>query len=597
MSNLDLENFDYHKLKNLNDKQLSELAKQIREEIILDVSKNGGHLSSNLGIVELTISLLKIFDPLKDDILFDVGHQCYTYKILTGRNLKLLRLNNGISGFLSKDESIYDKYTSGHSGSALGIGLGLATYKKITKNNSHTIIVVGDASLANGVSFETLTNLNNNNFGKVLIILNDNQMSISQHKGGTSSLFSRLRNSYFYQNGALIYNRLFNNKYLSWFYKFTVKIKDSLKRLLIPSNLFESMNISYLGPIDGYSFKKLNRFITHLANLNRSSILQIETKKGKGYLLAENDKNGYYHGVGPFNPKTGLKFQLKKDFSYYTSQALYQLMEKEKESIIITPAMIIGGKLENIFKSFPNRSFDVGISEESSLNIAAGFALKGKAIVEIYSCFMQRAYDQLLNELSLMNLKALIVIERAGLTGQDGPSHQGIFDMDLLLSLPNGVIYQPRSANEISKIITSYDFNDLCFVRIEKENDGLDLDIVTNYKLLNKSLNSTLILIGVEANKLVKEKLDYNIVELVKLRPIDDKLLQFLLTQKEIILVNSSSTSTYASFFNFELTKLGYKGSFKTYSLERKFNKVATKQEQLKDNHLNLDYLLMKLKK
>lgn len=587
MEKYDLKHFSYQNLKTLSNKDKEFLASQIREEIIKDVLNNGGHLSSNLGVVELTIELLSSFDIEKDDIIFDVSHQTYTYKLLTNRDLSLIRLKDGVSGFSSLEESKFDKITGGHSGTALSIGSGIATAKKLKGDKSSTVVVIGDSSIANGVSFEALNTTNDSKYGKLIIVLNDNNMSISKPQGTISKNLSKLRTSYFYQNGAYKFNKTFNKKGLRWIYKSLKSIKNGFKRMFLGSNVFETFNYIYIGPIDGHNFKKLKKAFFQAKRIDKSLILHVNTIKGKGYKQAQEDDLGYYHGVS--STKTN-KFQSLSNFS---SKAILEKMDNDEKCVLICPAMIIGSKLEDSFYKYPSRCFDTGITEEHCVDLACGFALQGyHPIVVIYSCFMQRSYDQLINDLSLMKQNVLIVVERSGLVGQDGPSHQGIFDVSMEISMPNSIIYQPSSASDLYNSILNYNFDTSCpyFVRVEKQPVENELKIEKNCttKYIFKEINSKNLIIvsGLLGNSLAKEyenKID--VLYLKQIKPIDDEIINKLNRYKNIFLYDyvDSSLKEYISSL---LLENHFKGDIYFYCLEKKFNKQMTINQQLEDNNL-----------
>lgn len=599
MEEIEVFSFPFEKIKGLTISEKEALSKKIREEIIFDVTKNGGHLSSNLGVVELTIELLSQFDINKDTILFDVSHQTYTYKILTNRNLSLLRIKGGISGFSNIEESKYDPYTGGHSGSALSIGLGISTAKKLANDLSKTIVVVGDASIVNGVSFEAINNLDNPNYGKLLVILNDNNMSISSPKGKISSLLSSIRASSSYQIKAERFNQLFNNDRFRWIYKFFRKIKNVIKRAFIGENIFETLGFTYLGPIDGHNFKNLSFFINRAKNIDKNILLHVKTIKGKSLKEAEEDTNGYFHGINGSINKVSTDLV---STSSIASKAIYDLLKKDDKTILITPAMILGGKLEKCFEDFPTRCFDTGISEEHSIDLACGFALKGyHPILEIYSCFLQRDFDQLLNDVSQMNLPILIIVERAGLVGQDGPSHQGIFDVNMELALKESIIYQPTNINSIYQSIFKCEFNYKMpiFIRLEKEYLEKE-EIDYNYRLLSyledfiKGKKICVITVGFQgeklADKLLKNNIEVNIIRLYCLhfkKNIESHLIEELLKQEEIILYDPTSTA-FSIYLSATLLKYGYNKRFISYSLENEFVKAMSKKEQLEELKLDV---------
>ncbi len=586
MDQIDLKHFSYRNLKSLSIKDKEDLACKIREEIIKDVLKNGGHLSSNLGVVELTIELLASFDITKDNILFDVSHQTYTFKILTDRDLALIRLKDGLSGFSSREESKFDKVNGGHSGTCLSIASGIATAKKLNGDNSSTIVVIGDSSISNGVSFEALNTINEANYGKLIIVLNDNNMSISKPKGGLSKILSKLKNSYFYQNGAYNFRKIFNRKGLRWFYKGATKTKNVIKRAFLGSNIFESFNYVYLGPLDGHNYKKLSKAFFQAKRIDKSVFIHVKTIKGKGYKLAQEDDIGYYHGVSGENSSKG-------DYlTSYSSKAIFNKLKDDPKAILICPAMILGSKLEECFKTYPTRCFDTGISEEHCVDLACGFAIYGyHPILVIYSCFMQRSYDQLLADISLNKQSVLIVVERSGLNGQDGPSHQGIFDVGMETSLPNSIIYQPNDQISLYNAIYNYDFksNGPYFVRIERqkvEKEEIKDTKLVPYTITNNSSNSLLIVVGIKGNILAsyfKDKLD--ILYLKQIKPIDNKLIDTICSYKNVYLYDYLDC-TFKEYFSYLLLANNFKGNVKFFTLEKKFILGMKVEEQLEDNNL-----------
>lgn len=592
MENIVLNNIDYHDIKHLSIKEKEKLAEKVREIIIKDVLNNGGHLSSNLGVVELTISLFDVFDPEIDDIIFDVSHQCYTYKILTNRNLALLRLKGGVNGFTNIDESKYDKTSAGHSGTAISIGLGLATAKKLSKNNtSQTVIVIGDSSIANGISFEALNTACDSQYGKIIVVLNDNNMSISSPKGAISHILEKFRVSFFYQNNAELFKKIFDRKYLSWFYKFTQNIKQHFKQLFLGTNIFEQYGFTYLGPISGHDFKKLDKFFTKAKIISKSTILHVRTIKGKGYPEAENDKFGYYHGLS--KPKLHVANQVS--LSKIAGNSILEILKNDSKAVLICPAMVIGSCLEECFKQFPERCFDPGIVEEHTLAMLAGFALKGyHPILDIYSCFLQRGYDILVSELSYMRLSCLIVVDRSGLVGEDGSSHMGLEDLDMEVSLPNSKIYQPSNSDEIYSSIVNYKFDSNCpfFVRIEKDltSSNYSLKDIVAYQLIDKKATRCLICLSLEAKKLIErlENEEIDIIYLKQIKPFPHQLDSFINRHEEVILFDTSSYH-FKYYMLGILNSIGFYKKVSCYTLDTKHIEFMSKQEQLEDN--KLDYL------
>lgn len=601
MPDFDLKHFDYRTLSTLSEAEEKALAAALRQEIISDVSANGGHLSSNLGIVELTIALLKEFDPFKDDILFDVGHQAYAYKILTGRDLSSLRQKGGVSGFQKIGESEADKFESGHSSTSLAVGLGLAAAKKLKGDTSSTVIVIGDASIANGLAFEALNSLDDKTYGKLVIILNDNNMSISKPKGSLSSFFNKVRTSVFYQEGAGQFKKMFDHKGLRWVYHLGVHFKNFIKRVFTSPNFFSSFPLIYLGPIDGHDLKKTEKFLLRAKSIPTSVLLHVRTKKGKGFLPAEEDESGYWHGASPFDPVSGLPLKTHPDsvsFSHLSGAAIKAKMAQDPLAVLITPAMKKGAHLEEAFEAFPERSFDLGIAEEEAIDVAAGFALKGlHPILSIYSTFMQRGYDELLNDLCRMKLSVLIIVERAGLVGQDGSSHQGIFDADMVLGMPNTVLYCPYDGESLQKLIEQADFSykGPTFIRIERDFDEKKaVSLVSKeedgFIYLKGKETSSKVLIGVGKEgkeAILSFKDEQDVVLLNKLHPLPEKLIPLLKKKKLIALYDpTSSEDGFASALAKDLYKADYQGKMVYKAIGSAFIEHASKKEQLEDEGL-----------
>lgn len=465
-------------LKNLSTNQLNELAKDIRSFILKTVSKTGGHLSSNLGVVELTIALHYCFNAPKDKLLFDVGHQCYTHKILTGRAEKMetMRSFGGISGFQKRVESEYDCYEAGHSSTSLPIALGMATARDLNKENYNVIPVIGDGSLSNGLSLEALNQIG---FQKrrMIIVFNDNNMSISRNVGALSNSLNDLRNSVGYNNAKnAIKNILKHAENGESIINDIHNIKEKIKNSIIDTNVFGQFGIYYIGPIDGHNINDLIRAFELAKTRNVPVVVHCITKKGKGYKFCEEDSIGKWHGVGKFDLETG-KFESNLEnnemsYSKMISLCIEKEMEKNKDIVTITPAMISGSCLNNIFEKFPDRSFDVGIAEDLALDFACGLSLQNKIpYVSIYSSFLQRAYDQLNHDVSRMKLPMVVGIDRCSLVGEDGETHHGVFDISLINALPNTVLCQGKDSQEYADLIkTGFNSKKAYFIRYPRGN-------------------------------------------------------------------------------------------------------------------------------
>jgi 1-deoxy-D-xylulose-5-phosphate synthase len=446
-------------LKKLKKNELKVLAQEIREHIVEVISKNGGHLASSLGVVELTIALHYVFDTPKDKIIWDVGHQAYTHKILTGRrdSFKSIRKYKGISGFPRITESIYDTFTTGHSSTSISAGLGISCAKDLKNDDSKVIAVIGDGSMTGGIAYEGL-----NQAGalskRLIVILNDNEMSIAPNVGALSSLLSRTLSKKKLQNIKKNFGEFLKSfpKIGDNMYQFAKKLEESFKTLVTPGMLFEGFNFDYFGPIYGHNLKHLIDILDNIKDINKPVLLHVITKKGKGYLPAENNPV-YFHGVGSFEIETGEFIKKSDKLPTYTKvfgDTMISLAEKNDKIVAITAAMPEGTGLNEFSKLFPDRFFDVGIAEQHGVTFAAGMATQGfTPVIAIYSTFLQRAYDQMLHDVCLESLPVIFAIDRGGIVGDDGPTHHGLFDLSYLRSLPNMIIMSPRDENEFIRML------------------------------------------------------------------------------------------------------------------------------------------------
>ena len=445
-------------IKKLDKSQLPILAEEIRAFLVDKVSKKGGHLASNLGVVELTMALHLCLDFPNDKIVWDVGHQSYTHKVLTGRKegFDELRSYGGMSGFPKRRESKCDSFDTGHSSTSISAGLGIVTANQIKGDDSTVVSVIGDGAMTGGLAFEALNNAAsiNRNF---IMILNDNEMSIAQNVGGLSSYLSGIRTGNAYNGLKDGVSKSLNaipvvGKKLVHHIK---KTKSSIKQLLIPGMLFENMGITYLGPVDGHNLSQLVRTINEAKKLDHAVIIHVLTKKGKGFEPAEKHPSRF-HGVEPFNHLTGEPVKAKKKVSYTDTFSHYiSKFAKDNEKIVaITAAMPDGTGLKRFAHMYPERFFDVGIAEEHAVTFAAGLASAGlKPYVAIYSSFLQRAYDQMIHDVCIQNLPVVFMIDRAGFVGGDGETHQGIFDLSYLNTIPNMNVCAPKNRYELADMI------------------------------------------------------------------------------------------------------------------------------------------------
>jgi len=457
-------------LRNLDPSVLPKLAKELRNFLIESIGKTGGHLASNLGSVELTIALHYVYNTPHDKLVWDVGHQTYSHKILTGRRqqMGMLRKQGGLSGFPKRNESIYDTFGVGHSSTSIAAALGMAVanYLRNQKDKQRYVAVIGDGALTAGQAFEALNNAGTMRHINLLVVLNDNEMSISRNVGALSNYLAQLLSSRFY-NAV----RQGSRKALSIIpsvKQIAGKVEESVKGILTPGILFEQFGFNYIGPVDGHDLDALITTLRNIRRLQGPQFLHVVTRKGYGYKLAENDPIAY-HGVTCFDPNNGLNHTHHTPLTYTQvfSSWLCEMAAIDKKLVAITPAMKEGSGLVDFSKQFPDRYFDVGIAEQHAITFAAGLACEGlKPVVAIYSTFLQRGYDQLIHDVALQNLPILFAIDRAGFVGADGPTHAGTFDLTFLRCIPNMTIMTPSSENECRHMLyTGFLHHGPCAVR------------------------------------------------------------------------------------------------------------------------------------
>ena len=448
-------------MKNLSRNKLKLLSGELRKRIVDVISQKGGHLASSLGTVELTIALHYVFDTPEDKIIWDVGHQAYAHKIITGRNdrFETIRQFGGLSGFTRKNESPYDTFTTGHSSTSISAGLGIVTAKRLKKEKSKVIAVIGDGSMTAGIAYEALNQTGGSHKDKdLIVILNDNEMSISKNVGALSSLLSRTLSRKRLQDWRKELG--FFLKSLPGFgddiYRFAKRSEDSFKTFVTPGMLFEAFNFEYFGPINGHNIDHLIDILNNIRFRDEPVLLHVVTTKGKGYLPAEKNPV-YFHGCSSFDVDTGTCAPSDIDTPSYTDvfgQTMLTLAESDKKVLAVTAAMPEGTGLVAFSDKFPDRFFDVGIAEQHGVTFAAGLATEGfKPVVAIYSTFLQRAFDQVLHDVCLESLPVVFAIDRGGIVGEDGPTHQGVFDYAYLRCLPNMVVMAPKDENELRHML------------------------------------------------------------------------------------------------------------------------------------------------
>lgn len=593
-------------VKDLNYHELKDLSCLIREEIIDVTSKTGGHLSSNLGVVELTIALHRHFDFKKDKLLFDVGHQCYTHKILTGRSIKNIRQDNGLCGFQKMSESPFDQYEAGHSSTAISVATGLALSRD-NESDYAIVCVVGDGSMPNGLNLEALNHLASLN-KKVIIILNDNDMSISKSSGGFAKFIRKIRvGASYIKHKNRFYKVMNKTRVGAWFYKVSRKAKNKIKSLLVPLTLFDNLGYAYLGPFDGHSFKALDKAIIAAKKTEKSVVLHVKTIKGKGYKPAENDQDGSWHGVTPFIVESGEFIKKENEsitWSNLVATKIDTLLEKNNDLYLITSATQKGSCLNEVEIKYPNRTFDVGIAEEHAVTSSSGICLNNKkVIISMYSTFLQRTYDEIHHDIARLNLKPIFVVDRCGLVGQDGATHQGIYDEAFVYTIPNTFIAMPSDANDVSYLLDfglHNNFNGPIFIRYPRgycldNNDNFKYDYSNLYlsRTLLESSNkeNLLICVGPHSNELVNiiksNNFDIQIELMLFVKPIDEEIIKKALNYKNVIVYNPYATEHgFVNAFKAKLLDSGFKNKIHSFAVPNEFIKYGSYNTQLKDLNL-----------
>lgn len=534
-------------IKKLNIDEMEELAQEIREFLIKSISKTGGHLASNLGVVELTLALHKVFDSPKDKLIWDVGHQSYVHKIITGRKdeFATLRQLNGLSGFPKESESEHDIFDTGHSSTSISVGLGIACARDIKREDFNVVSVIGDGSITGGMALEAINHLGYLN-KKMIIILNDNEMSIDKNVGGMSRyLSSIIRNAKANQVKDQIEKILSMTKAGNFIYKKADKIKDGIISKFTPQDcaLFESFGIKYYGPIDGHNMKELIDILNKAKKKKGPVLLHVITEKGKGYQFAEEQPNKY-HGVSKFNIKEGLKSSSQESISNHVGKKLVQMADDDQSIVAITAAMPSGTGLNEFAVSYPYRYYDVGIAEQHATTFAAGLAKEGmKPYFAVYSSFLQRGYDQVIHDVSITKKNVTFLIDRAGLVGNDGETHHGVFDLSYLNIIPNITVMAPKDIRELDLMLDlSREIDGPVAIRYPRGNTyyidkgSYNKIKIGTYEVLEEGKDVLVLAIGNMVKKalnvreiLLKDNINPTIVNARFLKPMDENLLHELL--------------------------------------------------------------------
>lgn len=592
-------------VKKIDEKDIPELCTEIREKLVETVSVNGGHLSPNLGVVELTVALHRSFNFPKDSIVWDVGHQSYTHKLLTGRyeQFDTLRLKDGISGFPKRAESRYDDFNTGHSSTSISAAFGIANAKALSGDQSHTVAVIGDGSFTGGLAFEAMNNAGrfNKNF---IVILNDNKMSISKNVGALPRYLTTVRIQPWYIRVKRITEKVVSKiplvgKYIKAFLR---RGKSKIKNLVYKNTLFDCFGFTYIGPIDGHNVEALENAFSAAKKVSAPVMIHVVTKKGKGYQPAE-EKPGEFHGIGKFDIDSGEPISSHTGFSAVFGKAMCDLAGKDKKICAITAAMAQGTGLDEFSRLYKERFFDVGIAEEHAVTFGCGLAAKGmRPVFAVYSTFLQRSYDQLIHDAALGQLHLVVAVDRAGIVGSDGETHQGVFDVSMLNTIPNTVIYSPAYFEGLRRALSTavYICDGLAVVRyprggeLYRPEDFGDESI--DYNIYgDKDCGNLIITYGRLFSYACKAKstlsdmgIEVCILKLCKIKPIDSEAVNFAAGFKNVWFFEEGiKNGGIARNFSDYLVLTDFRGKYHIKAINDKFVKQMSVSEAL--NMLKLD--------
>ncbi|TAA70687.1 1-deoxy-D-xylulose-5-phosphate synthase [Planococcus salinarum] len=609
-------------LKGLNNEQLVELSEDIRRFLIENLSKTGGHIGPNLGVVELTIALHRIFDSPSDKLIWDVGHQSYVHKILTGRAAQFdtLRQFKGLCGFPKRNESDHDVWETGHSSTSLSAAMGMAAARDIKKAGNHVIPIIGDGALTGGMALEALNHIGHANTDMV-VILNDNEMSIAPNVGALHSVLGRMRT-------AGKYNKVKDD--LEYLLKkvpavggklasTAERVKDSLKYLFVSGMFFEELGFTYLGPIDGHDLEELEENLLYAKKVGGPVLLHVITKKGKGFLPAEEDKIGTWHGTGPYKIDTGdlvKSSSTAPSWSGLIAESVSKLARTDERIVAITPAMPVGSKLEKFANEFPGRFYDVGIAEQHATTMAAGLATQDmKPFLAIYSTFLQRAYDQVVHDICRQNLNVFIGIDRSGLVGADGETHQGVFDVAFLRNLPNMVVMMPKDENEGQHMVkTAIEYNGGPIALRYPRGNGLGVAMdeemealpIGSWEVLKAGTDAVILTFGTTipmaidaAEKLAEQGINAEVVNARFIKPMDENMLHSIF--KRSVPVVTLEEAILQGGFGSAVLEFAHDNGYHDATVDRmgipdQFIEHGDVSELMDEIHLNSDQLVQNVK-
>ncbi len=600
-------------LKKLDSSEYPELAQEIRDVLIDTVSKNGGHLASNLGAVELTIAIHLMFDSPNDRIVWDVGHQAYTHKLLTGRYdvFDTIRQKDGISGFCHPNESEHDTFYSGHSGTSVSSAFGIAEANKIKKNNNYTVAVIGDGSFTGGLVYEALNNAGRSKTN-LIVILNDNEMSISKNVGSVAKYLTKIRSKKRYVRMKAKLERfldripLIGHSMASGLFNF----KTAVKNLIYESTIFEKMGFRYMGPIDGHDIGMMCEALETAKSLGAPVLLHVNTVKGKGYNYAEKDPS-HFHGISDFDINTGEPHTSGDTFCNEFGKLMCKMAHEDKRITLITAAMSLGTGLTEFSDKYSERFFDVGIAEEHAVTFASGLAKGGMLpVFAVYSTFLQRCYDEIIHDGALQDQKLVLAIDRAGFVGDDGETHNGLYDVAFLQSIPKVTVYSPATYDEMKIDFGNAFYRDSDVVAVRYPRGGepeIPEDYTPSfgtYDLYGHAFADTVIVtygrLFFEATKAVKALLHHNIkakvLKLNRIKPIDPEALEEVMGAKHIFFYEEGVRSGgIGEKFAAELLQRGYKGSYDITAIEDCFVKQAKVPELIKQYGFDSESMVNKI--
>ena len=583
---------DYKDIPKLSSEEIKDLAEDLRKYIIDVTSKNGGHIGPSLGVIELTLALLMSFDPEEDRIVWDIGHQAYAYKILTGRKeaFKTLRQYKGIAGFTKRKESKYDHFGAGHSSTSISAALGMRKGKDLTNKPGYTVAIIGDGAMTAGQAFEGLNNAGWLDPSKFIIVLNDNQMSISPNVGAIYTYFNKILTNKVYQKPRRALKVAAKKLFGDGAVNILRKLEEYAKGLFTPGIIFEELGFTYVGPIDGHSVGHLKETFENIKNMRGPVLVHVITKKGKGYKPAEENPISY-HGMSPFDKITGTPVKKKSTIPTWSKvfgDALVELAEKDKKIVAITPAMREGSGLVKFSEKFPDRFFDVGIAEQHAATFAAGLAVEGlKPVLAYYSTFLQRGYDQVIHDIALQELPVVLAIDRAGLVGEDGPTHHGVFDIAFLRCVPNIIISAPKDEQELRDLLfTAVNSGKVFAIRYPRgsatgvKTEGFKEIKIGSWEVLEEGRDIAILATGkyvqraLEVRNILKSRgLNITVVNARFIKPMDTQLLDDILKSHEYVftmedgVLNGGFGSSVVEY----MTDKNYKNIIKRFGIPDRF--------------------------